>query len=78
MTESPVQSRSYCRSVTQAPSPEEDTAALSAGLAAGRWASQECSSTAWPRVASWTQHGTVETEREKTINVLDNYCDFNL
>ena len=66
MTESPVQSRSYCRSVTQAPSPEGDTLVLSVGLAAGRWASQEYSSMAWPRVASWTQHGTVEKEgREK-------------
>lgn len=52
MTESPVQSLSYCRSATQAPSPEECTAVPSAGLAAECWVSQGCSSMAWPHVAS--------------------------
>lgn len=76
-TGSPVQSLSYCRSVTRAPSPKECTAVPSAGLAAGCWASQGCSSTAWPRVASWTQRGTVGTERKNT-NILENYCNYKL
>lgn len=53
--------QSYCRSVIRAPSPEGCTAAPSAGLAAGYWASQEYSSEAWPHAASWTPHGTRAT-----------------